>query len=304
MEIDPDRLDWNHLRAFVTTAEAGSLTAAARVLGLTQPTLGRQITALEGSLAVTLFERNGHRLSLTDAGHDLLRHARDMGDAARRLSLRASGQRSGLSGLVRVTASDIASVHDLPDAVELVRQRAPGITLEVIASDDIKDLMRRDADIAVRNVRPTQPHLVARLVREKTGHFYAATSYLAKRGRPRTETDLATHDWIGMGAVDRMIGYMKGLGVALPPEAFALQSESGLVVWELAKRGMGICPMDDDVAGQLPQMERVLPDILSVTYPIWLVTHREIHTSPRIRLVFDTLAEVLSSPAARRPLPL
>lgn len=292
--MDIDQTDWNHLRAFLATADHGSLSAAARALGLTQPTLSRQIAALESALALMLFERNGRNLTLTDAGRELLHHARDMGSAANRLALAASGQQSSLRGLVRITASDVASVYELPKIVQAIRLRAPQITVEIIASNDIEDLMQRDADIAVRNVRPEQPNLIARLLREKSGHFYASTSYLEARGRPRTLADLTQHDWISLGEITRMHGYMTALNIPIELENFRIISENGVAAWEMCKAGLGISPMDDEVAAKAPNLERILPELLHVSYPVWLVTHRELHTSPRIRLVYDLLAEGLS----------
>ncbi|MCX7558545.1 LysR family transcriptional regulator [Sulfitobacter sp. F26204] len=289
-----DQTDWNHLRAFLATADHGSLSAAARFLGLTQPTLSRQIAALESALALMLFERNGRSLTLTEAGQELLSHVREMGSAANRLSLSASGQRSGLSGLVRITASDITSAYELPGIVQNIRLRAPQITVEIVASNTIEDLMQREADIAVRNVRPEQPNLVARLLREKSGQFFAAASYLEARGRPNSLGDLAQHDWIALGHVPRMHAYMADLGIPVEPENFRIVSENGVVAWEMCKAGLGISPMDSEVAAKTPQVERILPEHLQVNYPVWLVTHREIHTSPRIRLVFDLLAQGLS----------
>lgn len=292
--MDIDQPDWNLLRAFHATATQGSLSAAARRLNLTQPTLSRQIAALEEGMALMLFERNGRRLTLTDAGQELLTHVREMEAAAERLALTASGQRSELSGLVRITASDVSSAHDLPQVVRLIRQRAPQIIIEVVADDDIRNLMAREADIALRHVRPEQPNLVAKLLKQKTGHFFAATSYLEIRGRPQTMADLARHDWIAMGPPERMHAYMQTMDVPITPDHFKVISANGLVGWELCKAGLGIFPMSDDVAVHAPELERVLPEKLHVTFPVWLVTHREVHTSPRIRLVFDLLVEAFS----------
>lgn len=241
-----------------------------------------------------LFERDGRRLTLTEAGRALLSHVQDMGQAASNLALTASGQRSGLSGLVRITASDVSSAFYLPQIVQRIRLCAPQITVEIVADDDIRNLVTREADIALRHVRPEQPNLVAKLLQEKTGHFHAATSYLNARGRPQTLQDLAQHDWISMGDVTRMHAYMIGMGIPISTDHFRSISENGLVAWEMCKAGLGICPMSDDVAANTSGLERVLPEHLHVTYPVWLVTHREIHTSPRIRLVFDMLAEELS----------
>ena len=295
MDVDPNRLDWNHLRGFLATAQTASLSAAARQLGLTQPTLSRQVAALEETLSILLFERVGRGLQLTDAGRELLTHVQEMGMAADRAALTASAQRSDISGRVRITASDIFSTTFVPQMVVEVRKRAPALVIDVVATNDISDLMRREADIAIRNMRPEEPDLVARLVREARGRFYAAKSYLDRRGRPRNKADLASHDWVSFGDTKRMVEFMNAMDVPVTEDAFKVGSENGVVAWELARAGLGVCPMDDLVGGHLDGMEAILPDSLNVTFPIWLVTHREVHTSPRIRLVFDILAEAIAA---------
>ena len=293
MDIDPDRLDWSHLRSFLAAAETTSLSAAARKLGLTQPTLSRQVAALEDSLSLMLFERVGRGLQLTESGRELLAHVQDMGVAAGRFAMTAAAQRSDISGQVRITASDIFAATFVPQMIVEVRKRAPALEIDVIATDGISDLMRREADIAIRHVRPEQPDLVARLVNEATGRFYASSDYLNKRGRPTSRADLALHDWLSFGDADRNLEYMAGMDIHIPREAFKVGSENGLVVWEMARAGLGICPMDDTIGDCTAGMERILGDDLKVNFPVWLVTHREVHTSPRIRLVFDILAEAI-----------
>ena len=288
--------DWNLLHAFLATAETGSFSAASRRLRLTQPTLSRQVAALEDQLDLLLFERHGKRLSITEAGRELLVHTRSMGDAADRVSLTASGQRSDLSGHIRITASDIFSAHLMPSVLSSIRNVAPLLSVEVIATNDITNLMKREADIAVRNVRPEQPELVARLVREATGRFYATKTLLDRVGRPETVQDLAKLDWIAFGTPEQSISYMATMGVHLTRGQFRASSENGLVAWELAKAGLGLCAMDTEVAKACPEMEAVLPSVLEVTFPYWLVSHRELHTSPRIRLVFDILATAIAKP--------
>ncbi|EDZ45956.1 transcriptional regulator, LysR family [Rhodobacterales bacterium Y4I] len=283
--------DWNHIRAFLATAETGSLSAAARRLGLTQPTLSRQVAALEAELGVLLFERPGRALALTEAGHELLIHSRKMGEAANSLTLAATGQAQSIEGTVRITASDVMSAHVLPPVLHQLRQRAPRLTIDVVAANDIRDLMRREADIAIRHVRPEQPELIARLVQEATAHFYAAPSYLERRGRPSAPAGLADHDFVGFADVDRSIAFMAPLGIHLTADNFRIRSTSGLASWELVKQGFGVCPMMDDVAAVTPGVERLLPGMEPLTFPVWLTTHRELHTSRRIRLVFDLLAE-------------
>lgn len=291
--------NWNQVRAFLVTVEEGSLSAASRALGLTQPTLGRQVAALEEDLGVVLFERVGRSLALTHSGLELLDHVRAMGEAANRISLTASGQSQTVEGQVMITASDIMSAYILPPALKQLRDIAPLLEIDVVAANDIRDLQRREADIAVRHVRPEQPDLIARLVREATGHFYAAGSYLDRRGRPTTVAELSMHDFIGFGDNDRMLGYLNPLGLALSRDNFRLGSKSGIVAWELAKSGLGIAVMSEEVAAMTPGIERVPVHMDPFVFPIWLTTHRELHTSRRIRLVFDLLADFLSE--ERRP---
>ncbi len=282
------------MRAFLTTAEEGSLSAAARVLGLTQPTLSRQVAALEDELGILLFERIGRTLSLTTAGMELLDHSRVMGEAANRVALAATGQAQTIEGRVRITASDVYSAHVLPPVLRQLRHQAPKLEIDVVAANDIRDLMRREADIAIRHVRPDQPDLIARLVDEATAHFYAATDYLDRRGRPRTLADTAGHDFISFGDVDEMLAHYLPLGLPLSHENFRIGSQSGVVAWEFTRQGFGITAMDDQVAEATPGVERVLPDMDALHFPVWLTTHRELHTSRRIRLVFDLLADFLT----------
>lgn len=285
--------DWNQVRAFLVTAEEGSFSAASRALGLTQPTLGRQVSALEDRLGVTLFERLGRSLSLTPSGLELLDHVRAMGDAASRLSLTASGQSQRIEGRVCITATDVVSMYLLPDALKRLREVAPGIEVEVVASNDVRDLRRREADIAIRHGRPEQPDLIAKLLRETSVHLYASSDYLDQHGRPTSPSDLSEAVFIGFDQSDRLLTRLNEIGLTLTKNNFKLISESGAVAWELVKQGLGIGLMVKEVGDRTAGVECVLPDLDPITVPIWLVTHRELHTSRRIRLVFDLLAASL-----------
>lgn len=286
--------DWNQARAFLATVEEGSLSAAARVLGLTQPTLGRQVAALEAELDTVLFERVGRSLVLTQSGVELAVHVRAMAEAANLVSLSASGRSQAIAGLVRITATDVMSVFHLPVALRQIREIAPLLEIEVISSNDIRDLQHREADIAIRHVRPEQPELIARLVGEATAHFYAARSYLDQHGRPGSFAEMASHDFIGFGDNLRTIGQFREIGLALAPENFRIGSESGVVAWEMARSGLGIIVMADDVASREAGMERLLPDMPPIIFPVWLAVHRELATSRRIRLVYDVLVTFFS----------
>ncbi len=282
--------DWNHLRAFLETAETGSLTAAARKLGLTQPTLSRQVAAIEQSLQVTLFERAGQTMVLTAAGVRMLEHARTMGMAAQNLALAASGQSQDVSGLVTVSATDAVATWLLPPVVRKLRDTAPGISLEVVTSNALSDLRRREADVAIRHVRPEQPDLIGRLLRECTAGFYASTEWVARHGHPLTAEQARGLDFIGADRGGRYREQLASNGLSLAADQFKVLSENAVTAWMLVQQGLGIGVMMDQIANRTPQVVRVLDEVAPMRFPCWLVTHRELHTTRRIRVVFDALA--------------
>ncbi len=287
--------DWNQARAFLATAEEGSLSAAARALGLTQPTLGRQVSAFEDRLGVVLFERDGRGLALTPTGSELLGHMRVMGEAAERLSLSALGQSRAIGGHVSITASDVFSAVQLPPILKKLHQIAPAVDIEIVASNEVRDLKRREADIAIRHVRPETPDLIARKLGDFAGHFYGTAEYLNRVGRPETLEDLGEMDLIALEPRERMIRYMADMGLPFTLKNIRHSSESGLVAWALAREGLGVTPMSERIGDATPGMEKIMPGVLSMTFPAWLVTHRELRVSRRIRLVFDFLAAELTT---------
>lgn len=207
--------DWNQVRAFLATVEEGSLSAAARALGQTQPTLSRQVAALETDLGITLFERPGRRLELTQAGIGLLDHVRAMGHAASLSSLTASGQSQTIDGQVTITASDVMATYFLPEVLGRLREVAPGIEVDVISSNSVSDLTRREADIAIRHVRPERPDLIAKLVRTSTAHLYESRAYLDALGRPRTADDLSGANFIAYESAESMLTLLKSIGLSV-----------------------------------------------------------------------------------------
>ena len=286
--------DWNHVRAFLATAEEGSLSAAARVLRATQPTVGRQVSALEDTLGVTLFERAGKVLRITSAGQDLLEHVRAMADAASRVSMVATGQSQAVAGHVSITASDIFAATYLPQILMDLRNQAPGIEISVIASNHIEDLARRDADIAIRNVRPEQPDLIARLIGQFDAGLFASRRYLDLHGRPHRTDELTGHSFVSSHDRAEMVAYFTGQGLHLKAEQFRATADSGVVMWEMMRAGLGITAMPCWIYPDAKDVEQVLPDMAPLRFPIWLATHRELHTSRRIRIVFDAIAEALA----------
>ena len=287
------RFDWNRARAFLVTAEEGSFSAAARALGMTQPTVGRQVAALESELGLTLFERVGGGLELTDAGLDLVEHVRAMGEAATRVSLTAAGQAAALEGTVCITASELISTYLLPPILAQLRRDHPGIELGIVASNDVRDLLRREADIAIRNVAPSHPELFARSLGTRQGHAYATPDYLARLGNPQSPADLSDAEFFAFDRSSTMIDYMAKLGFSLTPRNFPVVSQNHLVQWEMCKLGAGICFVMEAVGESEPRVVRALPELTPIPVPMWLTSHRELRTSRRIRVVFDALAEGL-----------
>ncbi|WP_299922918.1 LysR family transcriptional regulator [uncultured Pelagimonas sp.] len=285
--------DWNRARAFLVTAEEGSLSAAARALGMAQPTLGRQVAGLEEELGVTLFERVGRGLELTQAGHELLTHAKAMGDAALEISLVASGQSEELEGTVSISATELYSVWVLPPIIEHLRVQAPGIKINIVSSNLVSDLRRREADIAIRNARPEDPDLFGKLIATDTGTFFASRSYLDRLGPFSDLGDLGRAEFIGLGENDDIITPFREFGIPVTEANFKTNTTSHYAHWMLAKQGVGIgvgpCAMGDADS----DLYRVLPDEPKFEYPVWLVAHRELRTNPRIRLVWDVIADKL-----------
>ena len=290
-----DKLDWNQLKAFLETAETGSLSAAARKLGLTQPTLSRQVAAIERRMGVTLFERVGKAMALTPTGLDLLEHARAMGAAAETLALAATGRSQAVGGVVSVSASDAVATHLLPPLVRQLREQEPGIVIEVIASNALSDLLRREADIAIRHVQPEQPELIARLVRQAAAGFYASQDWVRVNGHPRSAADAAHLPFVGSDRSGRFLAYLRQHGLPLSEANFSCYADHSVAHWALVREGMGIGAMMDEIAHATPGVVRVLDDVPSVRFPIWLVTHRELRTARRIRLVFEALAKGLQT---------
>ena len=290
------KFDWNRARGFLVTAEEGSLSAAARALGMAQPTLGRQVDALEQELGVVLFERVGRGLTLTPSGVDLLDHVRSMGEAANRVSLAAAGQSNAIEGHVCIAASEVYAAHLLPAILVKLRNMEPGITVEVVTSNSPSDLRRREADIAIRNFRPTEPDLIARKISEVPARLYASPEYLKRIGNPQKPYDLQGADFISIDGSGMFLKGLQSMGFNLSDDNFPILTENYLVMWEFVKNGLGIGILDGNIGDAEPKVVRVLPDLEPMMFPIWLVAHRELSTSRRIRRVYDLLAKELVRP--------
>jgi DNA-binding transcriptional LysR family regulator len=287
------KFDWNKARAFLVTAEEGSLSAAARALGMAQPTLGRQVDGLEQELGIVLFERVGRGLTLTPSGLELLDHVRDMGEAAGRVSMTALGQSQALEGTICISASETYAAVLLPPIIAKLRIMEPGIQVEIVVANHASDLRRREADIAIRNFRPTEPDLIAKKIGDAEAILYATPDYIEKIGNPTKPYDLRHADFVNMDHSGMMLKGLNTLGLGLTEANFPLLTESYLVMWELVRQGAAISILDAHIGDTDPVVRRVLPDLEPLVFPIWLVSHRELTTSRRIRRVYDFLAEEL-----------
>ena len=214
--------DWNQVRTFLATVEEGSFSGAARALKSTQPTVGRQISELESTLGVTLFERSVRGPTLTEAGRDLLGHVRAMGEAATLISMAAEGHSLDVSGEVTITATDLLSAAILPAILAPLRQKSPGIRVQIISTNDTQNLLQREADIAIRHVRPEQSELTARHVGDFRANLYASSDYLDRAGRPRTPREVADHDFVGNPDPVRLLAPLQNQGVPLRPDNFVM----------------------------------------------------------------------------------
>jgi len=289
------KFDWNRARAFLVTAEEGSLSAAARALGMAQPTLGRQVKAFEEEVGVLLFERIGNGLKLTSSGLELVEHVRAMGDAAGRVSLSASGQSQQVEGAVCITATEVAAAFVLPPIVAKLRAAEPGITVEVVATNSVSDLRRREADIAIRAGRPTDPDLIARKLPSNTACLYASESYLERIGNPRDSDELLRAEFIGFDQQQQFIDGLNQLGLKVTSHNFPIICNNHIVQWQMVKQAMGIGVMITQVGDAEPGVRLAAPWLPAFEIEVWLVAHRELNTSRRVRLVYDFLAKELEN---------
>ncbi|KPP83342.1 MAG: Transcriptional regulator [Rhodobacteraceae bacterium HLUCCO07] len=287
-------IDWSLMQAFLAVAEAGSLSAAARVLGVSQPTLGRQIRAMEEQTGLTLFRRQPRGLDLTQDGAALVPHARAMRDAMRDVALYAAGHDAEMAGVVRITASEVVAHHILPSIMAGIRADHPEIELELVPSDRAENLLFREADIAVRMYRPEQLDVVARRLGELEIGIFAARSYLERRGRPESPEALLQHDLIGYDRSELILRGMRAVGFDLTRDAFATRCDNQVTYWELLRAGCGIGFGQRHVGRTDPAVEEIDIGIAIPGLPVWLAAHRQLRQVSRLGHVWDRLAEGLA----------
>lgn len=288
-----DTPDWSLLRSFLAVAETGSLSAAARGIGATQPTVGRHVQALEATLGAELFRRETRGMSLTETGQTLLPHARAMAEAAQALSLTAAGGDGETRGTVRLTASLFVAHHILPPILADIRQAHPDIQIDLVASDASENLLFREADIAVRMYRPRQLDMVTRHLGNVTLGLFAAQSYIDRRGVPGSTEEFFDHDFVGFDRNEDIIRGFRAAGMPIDRSFFSVRCDNQTVYWELVRAGCGLGFAQMRQGARDPDMVPVPLDLEVPTLEVWLTAHETIRRTPRVDAVWRILAERL-----------
>jgi len=289
--------DWDLYRTFLAVMEAGSLSGAARVLAIAQPTVGRHIEALERALGGDpLFTRSPGGLMPTEAALALRPHAQAMASAAEALVRTASGANAAVRGTVRVTASEIVGGEVLPAILTDFHELHPEVAVELALSNRPEDLLRREADIAVRMVRPTQDALLAKRIGTVSVGLFAHRRYLQKHGEPRTLDDPGQVA-VGFDRDPSVARAVRALGLPLAREFFAFRSDSDLAQLAALRAGFGIGGCMYGIARRDPNLVHVLPGI-GFDMEMWVVMHEDLKSSRRMRAMFDHLVEGLTAYAA------
>ncbi len=287
--------DWDLVRSFLAALDHGSLLGAARALHSNQPTMGRHIAQLEIQLGSVLFERTGRGLNPTPAAYALADAARAMEIGALQLAQLASGAQLQVQGTVRISASQPVACVLLPPILAQLRDSLPEVQIEVVASNQLSNLLRREADIAVRMMQPEQGSVVAKKIGQASVGVYAHRSYLQRHGTPTSPAELLSHCLIGDDALEPIRRGFRAAGYDIAREAFALRTDDLIVQWQAVRAGVGIGFITDYLARNDPDLVRIVPQIKAAPLPLWLAVHREIRTSPRIRKVYDALASAIPS---------
>lgn len=287
-------MDWNSLKVFLTIAECGSLTAAARKLKISQPTLSRKILLLEESLDSQLFQRLPRGLVLTKAGESIMQSVQQMEGQALDVEKKLTGQNLRLDGKVRLTATEYIGSFWITKDMQEFRAQYPGIHVDMRVDMQVINLVRREADIAVRLGRPDQPDLIAKKLGSFRTYLAASKSYLEKHGRPERLEDLKNHYGVGFGEGTMQTHAVLGLFRHFHRENILFSSNSLYSIYRAIDNGLGIGMMPDIAAADFPDVEFILPEKHYLELEVWLVTHAEIQHNARIRALYDYLATSLS----------
>ena len=287
--------DWDLYRTFLAVVREGSLSGAARRLGLTQPTVARHVDELERAVGADLFLRSQRGLTPTDMGLELKPHAEALALDAATLWRTASGRPGAVRGAVRVSAAEVVGVEHLPPILAALRRDHPELVVELVLSNTIDDLLRREVDIALRMVEPAQEALLARRLAPVQLGLHARRDYLERRGTPRTLEDLVGHDIIGFDRETPAIRAMMAPYPEIGRVGFALRADSDLAQLAAIRAGVGIGLCQVSIARRDPELVRVLETQVAIDLGLWVVMHEDLRTSARCRATFDALAAGLQA---------
>ncbi|MFJ2366491.1 LysR family transcriptional regulator [Pseudomonas sp. NPDC087697] len=286
-------IGWELYRSFLGVLNEGSLSGAARLLGITQPTVGRHIAALEKALGVALFTRSQTGLMPTEVALTLRAHALTMESTAASIERAASSRGTAVQGIVRISASDVIGVEVLPPIIARLRQQHPALKIELVLTNRVVDLLQLEADIAVRMMRPRQEQLVARRIGRLELGLYARAEYLSQHGTPCDLNELASHSIIGY---DQSNAFIRSIGKSIKGfdrHLFSLSSDSNLAQLALIRAGAGIGFCQVPLAKRDAALQRVLTNSFSLGMETWVTMHEDLRNSPRCRTTFDALVEGL-----------
>lgn len=298
MYIGRMRYSWDLIRSFQAVAETGSLSAASRRQGLTQPTVGRHIDLLEAELKMPLFTRSRDGMVLTSKGDDLIAAARRMGETATTFERLAAGLEQEITGTVRISANDVFGVLILPGLIGEFIAANPGIDIELVVSNDAANLLKRDADIAIRMFRPTQNDLVARKITRLPLGLFAHRDYLANRQEPVSFDDLRNFVFVGFDRDTSLIDAARMMGVTFTPGDFKIRTDNILSHISAIRAGVGIGITHSGLAQHWHGVVQVLPKLTLPDLDLWIACHADVRYNRRVRTVMDFLAERLKDPYA------
>jgi DNA-binding transcriptional LysR family regulator len=291
--MNPIEPSWDFYRTFLTVLQEGSLSAAARELGLTQPTIGRHIDGLETSIGFQLFIRSPQGLIPTEAALELRPHAEHLAANAAALLRAASGQGSGVRGTVRISASEMIGIEVLPPMLAALKDEHPDLIVELSLSDSVEDLLRQEADIAVRNITPTQDALIVRRIGNIPIGLHAHRRYLDKHGVPEKLEELPRHRTVGF---DRETAYVRALRRSVPLLHLmrpSFRADSNVAQMAAIRAGFGIGACQVKLAKRDPDLVRLFEAEFELPLETFVVMHENLKTTPRCRVTFDALVEGL-----------
>lgn len=291
--------NWALIQSFLAALEHGSLLGAARATGVSQPTLGRHIAELEGQLKLVLFERTGRGLQPTIHALELAEAARAMEAGAVRFSRLATGAGQVVQGRVRLSASQPVACHLLPPILARMQQALPGIVVELVVSNAVSNLLRREADIALRLVQPEQSSLVAQRIGEVTLQACASQTYLARHGEPQAPADLLAHSIVAGDQNHEIEAGFEAQGLPISQLRWGLRTDDLNAQWAAVQAGLGVGFMSRYLVATDPMVHPLLPMLTLPALPLWITVHRELRTSARIRAVYDFLATEVAQALAR-----